>query len=222
MLNHIEPEFIRIWFQDKTKLLVKKKKFKRENLVNNLSLNGSKAQIDAASSSTACSPCLAPLTNTNNHPLSRKSGGNGTNQRHAILSATQSNFTVNSASVNQLLNRSKSSFKNTPSKASSISLSSPSAAILFNMNSNSFSFTHDNHLNSNAPSLQNSATKLQLASKVDFINGTSEVQSIKVKHDDNSLFKEDNMSTDFSNLTGLHHGLYEYSLTTDKSDHSFI
>ena len=34
------------------------------------------------------------------------------------------------------------------------------------------------NLNITAPSLQNSATKAQLASKLDLINGTSEIQSI--------------------------------------------
>ncbi len=180
-LNNINPDLIRVWFNNKSKSFNKIKKFKQENVINSLALNlnSSQTENDTSMSSQACSPYCG--TNpTNKHLIGRKSAGNAQNTRQLILGVSQNSINTPNKQT-KILNKhhSKSSFKNSPSKASSLDLSSPSAAIFFNSNNNStnFSFMNDN-LNITTPSLQNSATKAQLASKLDLINGTSEVQSI--------------------------------------------
>lgn len=70
--------------------------------------------------------------------------------------------------------------KKTPSLISSFSLSSPSAAVLFGLNSGSFSIPNDlgGGVNSSYHNHNTSASTRLLASRVDLISGNSEVQAI--------------------------------------------
>ena len=188
-----------MWFTDKQKSLTKIKKFKQGNLVNSLAINSSLTENDTSVSSQ-CSPhCATP---NQAHYTGRKSTGSA---RHLILGATQNSInTPSKASPFYAKQKiAMDMLKNTPSKASS--LSSPTAAVLFGLNSNSFSMMNEN-LNTTLPSVHNSATKL-LAAKVDLINSTTELQSIitsggKVQEEQNSLHNISN-STDLSCIEGI-------------------
>ena len=197
---NFDPELIRIWFNDKQKTVKNSiKKFKKGNLVNSLAinLNGSSfTDNDTSMSSVTFSPCLNNHQSPSvSHKLTKSQSILGTNQSANNCTPFRPNGTQ---SAQNLINN----FKKTPSLVSSLSLSSPSAAVLFSLNSNSFSMPNENL---NTTPIHNSATKL-LASKVDMMNSTSEMPIITAsanKRDNesnmNNMSREEN-STDLSCL----------------------
>ncbi len=111
--------------------------------------------------------------------------------------ATSINNSIKFTSKFKATNQARNSITPIKLNASNLSMSSPSAAVLFTLNSNSFTIPNENCLN-NSLSISNSASKL-LASKVEYISGTAELQTIV--NDDNKIFhhlNKSDLSTDLS------------------------
>jgi hypothetical protein len=116
------------------------------------------------------------------------------NNQNTPFCNNNNSHTINNNNTNNIINTTPNKFN-----ASTLSMSSPSAAVLFTLNSNSFSIPNELHY-PNTFSNSNSTSKL-LASKIEYINGTAELQSIvnddNQNHNINNYTKSE-MSTDLS------------------------
>ncbi|RNA06659.1 POU class transcription factor 1 isoform X4 [Brachionus plicatilis] len=178
LANHInyDEDMIKNWFNEKhqmTKPNFSVKKFKKTNVVNTLNLL------------------------ENDSSLQESISNSSDDHEKLIFEAKQMTPKKNPKDQGQ--------HKKTPPFISSFSMSSPSAAALFGLNThNSFNISTDIPINGplNASNHNSSATTKLLASKVDLMSGSTELQTIKPTDAKNSacsanLSKSDN-STDLS------------------------
>ena len=103
-LPNIKLDLIRVWFNNKSKSLIKTKKFKQENVINSLALNSSQTENDTSMSNQACSPFCGTKPNAKNM-IGRKSVGNSHNARQIILGISQSHTNTPNKQNNQILNK---------------------------------------------------------------------------------------------------------------------
>lgn len=169
------------------------KKFKKANLVvNSIALallnETNTSLLDQSSSSSSSSNPSPQKAQANPETLNE--------ERKQTDDLINQNLTPVKSNSNSPL-RLKEKTQKTPSLVSSLSLSSPTAAVFFGLaNNNSFSIPHDmtnlnySVLNTSHQTVHNtSATTKLLASKVDLISGNSDVQTIITKN-----FKQESLS----------------------------
>ena len=174
-----DEDMIKTWFNEKqqtSKQNYSVKKFKKTNLVDALSLF----------ENSSCSDQTVSSIDDNDNNDDKKN----------ICKLNKVTPKKNLDTENQL--------KITPPFISSFSISSPSAAALFGLQ-NSFSHPTDTVTNEslNTPIHNSSITSQLLASKVDFMSGTTEVQTIKSINDEKSIIGLSNNVVKSENSTDL-------------------
>ncbi|CAF0745024.1 unnamed protein product [Brachionus calyciflorus] len=180
-----DEDLVKNWFNDKQQVLKSNstvKKFKKNNVVNVLDLLENNTSFANTS-----------LDESSSSNTSLKQDFSKENEITEEPKQTTTPKQIEELNTNQL--------KKTPPLISSFSLSSPSAAYLFNLNShNSFTIPVDLPLNSSI-NHNTSATSKLLASKVDLISGNMELQTIKTNLQRKSL--ENNINNKSDNSTDL-------------------
>jgi hypothetical protein len=174
------------WFNDRQQKLTNKnttKKFKQNNNISNILLNESVSNEN--SNNSMCSPnasICSPLLQQQHHHSHTQAAANTLKINH-FRTFTSLNTPNKQLSVptpptlpSQQLS-SASNLKSTPSVVSSLSLSSPSAAAVFNLNSGNNSSSFQMSINEITPQKSNSNSKINIEQKLEMISATSESMS---------------------------------------------
>lgn len=198
-----DQEEINLWFSDKRNSFKKnKKKFKvQANLLNGL-LNESTSDMSGSSSLLKSS---SPDVQTSNNTSSKKGAtnkstsiaDNDVRKSSALLNSVLESTSVKPKQnpyislkhidMNQFANNSLTPIRMNPANPS-YEMSSPSAQVLFNLNSNQNSFTIPNDVSMNTSNTNNNNNSMssKLTTRLELINGTADVQAIV--NDENHLY----------------------------------
>lgn len=195
-----DQEEISLWFNDKRNSFKKnKKKFKvQANLLNGL-LNESTSDMSGSSSLLkSSSPDAQTSSKKDANNKSAAIADNDVRKSSALLNSVLESTSVkpknNNAYVslkhidlNQLANNNLTPIRMNPANPN-YEMSSPSAQVLFNLNSNQNSFTIPNDVSINTSNTNNNNTSIssKLTTKLELINGSADVQAIV--NDENHLY----------------------------------
>ena len=103
--------------------------------------------------------------------------------------------------LNHLANNNLNPIRMNPPNTSNYEMSSPSAQVLFNLNSNQNSFTIPNDVSMNTSAYantQNNSTSNKLTTRLELINGTADVQSLVVNEENHLQLPQPSSNTNFN------------------------
>lgn len=196
-----DQEEISLWFSDKRNSFKKnKKKFKvQANLLNGL-LNESTSDMSGSSSLLKSSSPDLQTNNSSKKEATDKSttiADNDVRKSSALLNSVLESTSVKPKQnpyislkhidMNQLANNNLTPIRMNPANPN-YEMSSPSAQVLFNLNSNQNSFTIPNDVSMNTSNTNNNNNSMssKLTTKLELISGRADVQSIV--NDENHLY----------------------------------
>ncbi len=180
-LNH-DQELIRFWFHEKKTSATPNNNTCSNAKNENSNLKQQNIKKFKRGANIACSVAITLLNETSSameDETSHSLSSSVVQSPQANFNSLKSKFTPNRVTPSRLSIIQNSNSKKTPSLVSSLSLSSPSAALLFNLNSNN-SFKEESF----QMSTSNANFKL-LHEKVEFMNSNSELVLKKTSNEQN-------------------------------------